>query len=116
MPASSPLPFRVDLWLPHDTSEPQKRSAQLAFAQALTDSLGDSALVLPTYQAYVRIIQAQGTGTAEGIDAEQLPDDQRYVFEAWRLAEAAALHAVFGPHRHMGEALYDIHPETSATP
>ncbi|KKW68358.1 hypothetical protein AAV94_05475 [Lampropedia cohaerens] len=102
------MPFAVVLWLGEEMPAAQRRAAQARFAAALVASLGDAQLVLPTYRAYLRIVAAQGTGSAEGIDAEQLPDDQRHVFENWRIAEHDALTAVFGPHRQMGEALYEL--------
>lgn len=102
------LPFAIELWLSEELPPRQRQQAQQAFAQALAQSLGDAALVLPTYQAFVAIVQAQGTGSAEGIEVENLPDAQRHVFESWRLAETQAMQAVFGLQRHMGEGLYTL--------
>ncbi|THU05385.1 hypothetical protein E9531_02275 [Lampropedia puyangensis] len=108
---SQPWPFHVDLWFGDETvSSRQRTQAQAAFGQALVNALGNVALVLPIYHAFLRIIQTQGTGSADTIDVDNLSDAERHVFESWRIAEVAALEAVFGAHRQMGEGLYEIKP------
>lgn len=102
--ASTLLPYAVELWLPDDTSAMQRTQAEARFAQALLENLGDAALVLPAYRAFVRIVQMHG----EQPDVTRLGDAEREVYEYWRLAETAALTAAFGANRHMGEGLYEI--------
>lgn len=102
------LPFTVDLWLDAEVSDKQRLRATDLFTSTLIEHLGDATLVWPSYQAFLRILQTQGSGSAETIDVENLSDAERHLFESWRLAETAALERVFGPHRHMGEGLYEI--------
>ncbi|RMX07782.1 hypothetical protein D8I35_01200 [Corticibacter populi] len=101
-----PSPFSIRLWLSESVSAGALRQAEERFTQALVDSLGDAALVLPTWDAFARIVQRHG----EQPDPEQLPDAERFIYESWRMAEADALAAAFGPHRHMGEGQYEIVP------
>lgn len=101
------MPYRVELWLPEDTSSKQRLLAQERFAQALNDSLGEAQWVLPTYHACAKIAQAYG----DEPDLELLSDAERHVFESWKLAEKAALTAAFGEHRYMGEGLYELKPQ-----
>ena len=101
-------PFSVDLWLDADVSDKQRLRATALFTDTLIEQLGDATLVWPSYQAFLRILQTQGAGSADTIDVENLSDAERHLFESWRLAETAALERVFGPHRHMGEGLYEI--------
>lgn len=101
-------PFTVELWLDADISDKQRQRATAAFSNTLIEQLGDASLVLPSHQAFLRILQTQGTGSADTIDVENLSDAERHLFESWRLAELAALEKVFGPHRHMGEGLYEV--------
>lgn len=99
-------PYRVELWLPEDTSTRQRTMAEQRFADALDASLGDAALVLPTYAAFARIVQIHG----DNPDVETLGDAERNIYEYWRMAEQAALTAAFGENRYMGEGLYELKP------
>ncbi len=83
-----------------------RESAQRRFKQVLDDTLGDAALVLPVYRAYQRIAQAYG----DPPNLEALTDAERAVAEQWLVAEQAALEAVFGPLRGMGDGFYEILP------
>lgn len=96
--------YSLRLSVPDDTTLEQRQAAERRFCQALETALGDAALVAPVYAAYLRIVQQHGE--APGLDA--LTDDERLVLEQWQAAETAAMEAVFGPHRHMGEGLVDI--------
>lgn len=101
------MSYRVRLFASDDTSPGQQQAAERLFRQALEGTLGDAALVLPVYTAYQRLAALHG----ESPDMEALTVDERMVFETWQLAEAAALQAVFGPHRHLDEGGYEILPE-----
>jgi non-ribosomal peptide synthetase component F len=92
---------------PSDAAHLQR--AEQRFCQVLEDTLGDAGLVAPVYSAYQRIVGTYG----EAPDPEVLSDAERAVFEQWQLAEAAAVTAVFGPMRAMGDATYEIvvHPD-----
>jgi len=87
-----------------DASEAQRREAEQRFRQALEDTLGDASLVAPVYSAYLRIVATYGEQPAP----EALTDAEREIFEQWQAAETAAVAAAFGPHRYMGDAMYEI--------
>ena len=87
-----------------DTSEAQRREAEQRFRDALETSLGDECLVAPVYSAYLRIVATYGETPAP----DSLTDAEREIFDQWQAAEAAALAATFGPHRYMGDAMYEI--------
>lgn len=98
------MTYSLKLFVPDDTTSAQREAAERRFRGALEAALGDEALVAPVYAAYLRIVGLHGE--APGPDA--LTDGERLVFEQWQTAEAAAMEAVFGPHRHMGEGLVEI--------
>jgi hypothetical protein len=98
------MTYSLKLFVPDDTTPAQREAAERRFRDALEGSLGDASLVAPVYAAYLRIAAAHGE--IPGPDA--LSDDERMVFDQWQAAEAAAMDAVFGPHRHMGEGLVEI--------
>ena len=87
-----------------DTSEAQRNAAERRFRDALETSLGDESLVAPVYSAYQRIVATYGEAPAP----DSLTAAEREVFDQWQAAEAAALAATFGPHRYMGDAMYEI--------
>jgi hypothetical protein len=101
------MSYRLRLFASDDTTPAQRQAAERLFRQALEASLGDAALVLPVYTAWQRMAAQHG----ESPDMEALTVDERMVFETWQQAEAAALEAVFGPHRHLDEGGYEIVPE-----
>ena len=74
------------------------------FASVLEETLGDASLVAPVYAAYLRIIATYGETPAP----DALTDAERSIFDQWQAAETAAVAAVFGPHRYMGDAMYEI--------
>ncbi len=100
------MSYTLKLFSADETSPAQREAAQQRFRSVLEASLGDAALVAPVHTAYLRILAQHG----EVPQPEALSDAERAVFEQWQAAEAAAVAAVFGPHRHMGDAMYEIGP------
>lgn len=97
------MTYRLKLY-EADVPAEQLQAAQQRFRQALEQSLGDAALVLPVYRAYQRIVASHGEEPAP----EDLGEGERMVLEQWHAAEAAAVAAAFGPNRYMGDAMYEI--------
>ena len=87
-----------------DASEAQRRDAERRFRDVLEAALGHESLVVPVYTAYLRIVATSGEAPAP----DSLTDAEREVFDQWQAAESAALTATFGPHRYMGDAMYEI--------
>jgi hypothetical protein len=98
------MTYSLRIFVPDDTSPAQREAAERRFRDALESALGDAALVAPVYAAYQRIAALHGESPAP----DALTDGERLVFDQWQAAEAVAMEAVFGPHRHMGEGLVEI--------
>jgi len=98
--------YTVKLYDAEGVSEAQHREAVLRFRRALEDTLGDASLVLPVYLAWQRIAAAYG----EQPDPEVLTEPEREIVEQWQAAETAAITAVFGPLRNMGDGMYELKP------
>ncbi len=87
-----------------DASPQERREAESRFRHALGETLGDESLVVPVYKAYLQLVATYG----ESPDTELLSDAEREIFTTWQAAETAAVTAAFGPHRYMGDAMYEI--------
>lgn len=98
------MDFQLTLHTPDDVDPAQRQGAERRFRQALVAALGDEALVVPVYRAYQSILGRHG----QAPDPQALTVDERAVLEHWQAAEAAAMAAVFGPHRHLDEGDYEI--------
>ncbi len=98
------MSYTLTLFDADDTSDAQRRAAEQRFRQVLEATLGDTDLVAPVYRAHLRIVATYG----EAPSPDLLTEAERTIFEQWQTAETAAVVAVFGPHRHMGDAMYEI--------
>ncbi len=101
------MTYTLKLYVPDGSSTAERAAAERRFRLALEASLGDAALVVPVHAAVQRLQALHG----EQPDPEALTLDERTVLELWQQAEAAALEAVWGPHRHLDEGGYDIVPD-----
>jgi hypothetical protein len=98
------MSYTLRLFDADGASDAQRREAEQRFRHVLEETLGDASLVAPVYSAYLRIVAGYG----EMPSPEVLTDAERVIFDQWQAAETAAVTAVFGPHRHMGDAMYEI--------
>lgn len=98
------MTYTLQLYVPDGASAAERQNAEQRFRQTLEAALGDAALVLPVYLAVQRLLAQHG----EVPDPESLSVDERTLLEHWRQAEAAAMEAVWGPHRHLDEGGYQI--------
>lgn len=98
------MTYTLKLFVPDGSTPTQREAAERLFRQTLEAGLGDAVLVAPVYTAYLAIVGQHG----ETPDTEALTVEERTVLEHWQLAEAAAMAAVFGPHRHLDEGGYEI--------
>ena len=98
------MAYTLRLYDADGASELQHRQAEQRFRQALEQTLGDESLEGPVYTAYLRIVGSHG----ESPDPGNLSDAERAIFEQWQAAATAAVAAAFGPHRYMGDAMYEI--------
>jgi hypothetical protein len=100
------MSYTVRLFAFEEASEHERIEAVQRFRDALDQTLGDAALVLPVYAAYRRIIATYG----ESPDPEILSSSEAELLSQWQAAESAALTAALGPQRYMGDAEFDIRP------
>lgn len=98
------MSYTLTLFDADGASEAQRRAAEQRFRHVLEETLGDARLVAPVYTAYLQIVATYGEVPAP----DALTDAEREIVEQWQAAETAAVAAVFGPHRYMGDAMYEI--------
>ncbi len=98
------MTYTLVLYEADGASDAQHREAEQRFRTVLEETLGDASLVAPVYAAYLRIVATYGEAPAP----DTLTDAERAIFDQWQAAETAAVAAVFGPHRYMGDAMYEI--------
>lgn len=98
------MSYRVRLYAQEEASPEERRSAERRFSQALEMHLGDPSLVAPVYRAYLMLLAQHG----DQPPPEALTPAELELMTQWQTAEAAALAAVLGPHRHMGDAEFVI--------
>jgi hypothetical protein len=98
------MTYSLVLYEADGVSDSQRREAEQRFRTVLEETLGDASLVAPVYKAYLRIVATYGETPAP----DTLTDAERAIFEQWQAAETAAVAATFGPHRYMGDAMYEI--------
>jgi len=98
------MPYLLKIFTADEVTDAQRELAVKRFRTALDDALGDERLVLPCYQAYLKLFQQYSDhprpwpiSSAEQILAEQ-----------WEAAELAATQAAFGVHRYLGDADFEI--------
>jgi len=100
------MPYSLTLY-EADVSPEERRAAQARFREVLEETLGDAELVAPVYGAYLRIVGTYGEAPAP----DTLTDAEQAIFDQWQTAVTAAVAAVFGPNRYMGDAMYEIRIE-----
>jgi hypothetical protein len=98
------MTYTLTLFDADGVTDTQRREAEQRFRRALEESLGDASLVGPMYTAYLRLVATYG----EVPPPDALTNEERMIFDQWQAAETAAVAATFGPHRYMGDAMYEI--------
>lgn len=100
------MAYLLKIFTADEVTDVQRELAVKRFKTALEGALGDERLVLPCYQAYLKLFQQYGEhprpwpiNAAEQVLAEQ-----------WEAAELAATQAAFGEHRYLGDGDFEIRP------
>ncbi|MES2283705.1 MAG: hypothetical protein V4542_20015 [Pseudomonadota bacterium] len=100
------MAYTLKIFTADDVSAAERAQAEHRFRTALEITLGDSALVLPVYQAYLRLVQTYGDHQRPW----PLNVDEQVLADQWEAAELAATQAAFGAGRYMGDAEFEIRP------
>ena len=98
------MSYTLTLACAEEIAETDRRAAEQRYRRALDEALGDAALVLPTYRAWLGIVARHG----DSPDLSALTDAERDLAERWQAAETAAVTAAFGPNRYLDEARFEI--------
>ena len=98
------MTYHLKIFSADDVTEAERELAVRRFRKALEEVLGDASLVLPCYDAYLKIFQLHGDHPRPWpvTPAEQL------LAEQWEAAEHAATQAAFGINRYLGDADFEI--------
>lgn len=98
------MAYTLKIFQGEDATEAQIAGAQKRFSTALEQSLGDAELVVPVYQAYLRLSQTYGDTTQPW----PLSEDEQLLVKHWETAELAASQAAFGKDRYMDDFQFEI--------
>ena len=100
------MSYTLKIFTAEEVSDSERQLALQRFRAALDDTLGDAALVLPVYRAWLKLFQTYGEHPRPWpiTPAEQLLADQ------WEAAELAATQAAFGVNRYLGDADFELGP------
>lgn len=98
------MPYRLRIFTAEDVDALARVAAESRFRQALNESLGDEALVLPVYRAYRRLLEIHGDKARPW----SLSPPEQMLADQWEAAELAATHAAFGVDRYLGDADFEI--------
>lgn len=98
------MPYLLKIFTADEVTDAQRDLAVKRFRAALEHALGDESLVLPCYQAYLKLFQQySGHPRPWPISSAEL-----ILAEQWEAAELAATQAAFGVHRYLGDADFEI--------
>jgi len=98
------MPYLLKIFTADEVTDAQRELAAKRFRTALEATLGDEHLVLPCYQAYLKLFQQY----SEHPRPWPISTAEQTLTEQWEAAELAATHAAFGMHRYLGDADFEI--------
>lgn len=98
------MPYTLKIFTADDVTAAQLEGAVERFRRALEEALGDERLVVPCYQAYLKLFQQYG----DHVRPWPVSDAEQVLVQQWEAAELAATQAAFGTHRYLGDADFEI--------
>ena len=98
------MPYLLKIYTADDVSDIQRELAVKRFRAALEETLGDARLVLPCYEAYLKLFQLY----SEHPRPWPITSAEQILAEQWEAAELAATQAAFGVNRYLGDADFEI--------
>lgn len=98
------MAYTLKIFTAEDVSESERLDATQRFRSALEASLGDESLVVPVYEAYLKLLIVYGDQARPWpvSPAEQILAAQ------WEAAELEATQAAFGANRYLGDADFEL--------
>ena len=96
--------YTLKIFTADEVTDAQRALAVKRFRAALEDALGDEQLVLPCYQAYLKLFQQYG----EHPRPWPVSQAEQTLAVQWEAAELAATQAAFGINRYLGDADFEI--------
>jgi hypothetical protein len=100
------MPYLLKIFTADEVTDAQRELAVKRFRTALEDTLGHELLVLPCYQAYLKLFQQY----SEHPRPWPVSSAEQVLAEQWEAAELAATQAAFGLHRYLGDTDFEIQP------
>ena len=98
------MTYLLKIFTPDEVTDAQRELAAKRFRTALEGILGNEHLVLPCYQAYLKLFQQY----SEHPRPWPISAAEQILAEQWEAAELAATQAAFGVHRYLGDADFEI--------
>ena len=98
------MPYILKIFTADEVTDAQRDLAISRFRAALENALGNEFLVLPCYQAYLKLFQQY----SEHPRPWPVSEAEKILVENWEAAELAATQAAFGSPRYLGDADFEI--------
>ena len=98
------MPYTLKIFTADEVTDAQRDLAVNRFRAALENALGNELMVLPCYQAYLKLFQQY----SEHPRPWPVSDAEKILVEHWEAAELAATQAAFGLQRYLGDADFEI--------
>ena len=98
------MTYSLKIFSAEDTTAEERQQAASRFRAALDESLGDTALVMPVYRLYTRLLQAHGDHQRPW----PVSPEEQLLLDQWEAAELAATQAAFGVNRYLGDAHFEL--------
>ena len=98
------MAYLLKIFTADEVTDGQREQAVKRFRVALESALGDERLVLPCYQAYLKLFQQY----SEHPRPWPISPAEQVLAEQWEAAELSATQAAFGEHRYLGDADFEI--------
>ena len=98
------MPYTLKLFTADEVTDVQRDLAVNRFRAALENALGNELLVLPCYQAYLKLFQRYSDHPRPW----PVSETEKILADHWEAAELAATQAAFGLQRYLGDADFEI--------
>ena len=98
------MPYTLKLFTADEVTDVQRDLAVNRYRAALENALGNELMVLPCYQADLKLFQQY----SEHPRPWPVSEAEKILVDHWEAAELAATQAAFGLQRYLGDADFEI--------